>query len=75
MFAHIVHCADVRVIERRSNPGFSLEAINRGAIGREFFGKELQRDFAAKARVDRAIDHSHASAPELIDDAVVRRTE
>ena len=45
-----------------NNPGFSLETINCGAIGREFFGKELQRDFAAKARVD-AGDHSHASLP------------
>ena len=72
VFPHIVHGADIGVIERRGDTRLTPEAVERGAILRILLREELHGDFAAESRVDRPVDGSHTTAPELIEDAVVR---
>ena len=59
------------MIERGSGLGLAPESLQRLAILRQFFGKKLQRDKAAEARVFGFVDHAHAAAAELFDDPVM----
>jgi hypothetical protein len=49
-----------------------LESSQRLAIAGQFVGQELQRDEAMEPGVLGFVDHAHAAAAELLDDAVVR---
>ena len=63
--------ADVRVVQRGRNLGFPLETAEGLCIVGEFVGKELQRDVATELEVFRFVDHTHAPAADLADDAVM----
>ena len=69
--ADVVDRADVRMIERRRDPRFALEAV--GDVGRQLdaLRQQLQRDVTAEARVDGLVDDAHSAGAELPDDAVV----
>ena len=41
-------------------------------IGRELIGQELQSNVAAQTQVFGLIDHTHAAATQLLQDAVMR---
>jgi hypothetical protein len=41
-------------------------------VSRQFVGEKFEGDEAAKFGVLSFIDHTHAAATELLDDAVVR---
>src|SRR5437868_6239837 len=64
--------ADVRMIERGSRFGFALETAKRLLVFGDFIRQEFQRYESAKIYVLGLVHHSHAAAPELLDDAVVR---
>ena len=64
--------ADIRMIQRGSGSGFAAEALERLRIARQFVRQKLQRDEAAQLRILSSIDHAHASAAQLLDDAVAR---
>ncbi len=53
-------------------PGFPLKTFQRLRILRDIVGQKFQRDEAAKLGVLSLVDHTHAAATELLDDAVVR---
>jgi hypothetical protein len=40
----------------------------------EFFGQKLESDHAAEFGVQRLVDHTHAAATELFQDAIVGNT-
>ena len=61
--ARIVHGDDVRVIERRSRLGFTLEAAASGRV-RERIGKNLDRDRSIQMGIERPIDDAHATGAD-----------
>ncbi len=71
LFADVVDCADVGVIERGGCFGFTLEAFERLRVVRHIFGKEFQSDGAVETSVLRFVDHTHAATPEFFEDAVM----
>src|ERR1700736_2956788 len=48
-----------------------LEATESLCVVSEFFRKELQRDVATELQVFRLVDHTHAPAADLAEDAVM----
>ena len=66
----VVDGGDVRVVEHARGAGLLLEAFQAIGVLRERGGQHLDRDFAAEARVLRAVDLPHASRTELGEDLV-----
>ena len=62
--------ADVRVIERREDPRFALEAGQAIGIRGEGTRQHLERDVAPELRVASAIHLAHAARPEQCLDLV-----
>ncbi len=55
---------DVRMIQRRKQPRFPLEARFLLFIFEELFGQDLDRNFSPESRVLRPVDLSHAARAE-----------
>ena len=72
VLTNFVNRADVRVVQGRRRAGFPAEAFQRLRILREALRQKLQGDKAAQLGVFRLVDDTHATATELLDDAVVR---
>ena len=62
--------ADVRVLEARGRLRFAQEPPTPIVVGHEVRRQHLQRDFAIERGVERAVDHAHATPPELRQDAI-----
>jgi hypothetical protein len=62
---------DVGMIERSQQPGFPLETGEPLRISRELGGQDLERDLTPELGVVGAIDDTHPSLAEFIDDAIV----
>src|SRR5262249_21169421 len=60
------------MIQGRGGTSFPLETFERLPILGQLFGQELQGDAAAELGVFGLVDHTHAAATELLQDAVVR---
>ena len=72
VLADVVNRADVGMIQRRRGLRLALKTSERLRIARHVIRKELQRDEAVQPGVFGLVDHTHAAAAELLDDAVVR---
>ena len=70
--ADVVDRADVGMIQRGRGLGFAAKTFEGLAVLGQIFGKKLEGDEAAEARVFGFVDHAHAAATELFDDPVVR---
>src|SRR5438552_2739052 len=68
----LMDCAYARVIECGRGLGFAFKAGECLRVAGNFLGQELKGNEAMQSRVLSLIDHAHASAAELFDDAVVR---
>ena len=71
VLVNVVDRADVGVIEGRGGTGLTLEALQGLMVLGHFFRQELERNEALKLGVLGLVDDTHASAPELLQDAVV----
>jgi hypothetical protein len=69
--ADVVDSANVGVIEGRGGLGFTLEAGEDLRVAGYIVGKKFKSDKAMKTSVFRFVNDAHASATELLDDAVV----
>jgi hypothetical protein len=67
----LVDRADVWVVQGGRGFGFPLKTAEGLRVVGEFVGKELQGDMATELEVFRLIDHTHAAAPDLAEDAVM----
>ena len=72
MLVNVVNGADVGMIQRRSGLRLALEAGQSLRIFGDIVGQEFQRDKAAELEVLRLVNHAHAAAAQLLDDAVMR---
>src|SRR5208337_1105977 len=66
-----VDSADVGMVERRGGAGLPLKTLQRLTIPGKFFRQEFERYEAAELGVLGLIDHTHPSAAQLLNDAVV----
>ena len=71
LLADVVDGADVGMVQCGSGLGFALEARERLRVAGNVFRQELQGDEAVEPSVLGLVDHTHAAAAELLDDAVV----
>ena len=67
----VVDGADVRVVQCRGRPRLAPEAFEGVAVSGKILGEELQRHVPAESRVLGAVDDAHATASDLLHDAVV----
>ena len=72
LLADVVNGADIGMVQRRCGLRFAPKSRQGLGIAGHFVGQKLQRDKAVQARVLGFVDHAHATAAELFDDAVVR---
>ena len=72
VFSNVMNGADVGMIQRGGCTGLAAEALERLRVRNDIFGKELDRDKAAKLRVLGFVDHAHATAAQLFKNAVMR---
>src|SRR5258708_22379534 len=63
--------ADVGMIQQRCRPRLSREAFQRFGVARKIFRDELQGYVPPQLQVFRLVNHAHATAPELSQDAIV----
>ena len=63
--------ADVRVVQGRCCPGFTLKTVEGLCVVGEFIGKELQGHVATELEVFGLVDDAHATAADLAEDAVM----
>jgi hypothetical protein len=70
----LVNRADVRMIHRGGRASLAEETLERPLVTGNVRRKKFQRDGAAERDVLGAIDHAHASAAQLFDDATVGDT-
>ena len=60
------------MVQGRGGLRFALEAGQCLGVSGDFIGQELQCDKTMQPGVLGLVDHTHAAAAELLDDAVVR---
>ena len=63
--------ADVGMVQQRSRPCFPLEALQRLGIAGQIFRNKLQRNVPPQLEIFGLVNHTHATAPELAQDAIV----
>jgi hypothetical protein len=56
---------DVRMVQRRQRPGFTLETRQPVGIVRDRVGEDLDRDLAAEVGIGRAPHLAHAAGADL----------
>jgi hypothetical protein len=67
----VVNGDDVGVIQRRSRAGFLNEPPLAVGISYALRGQDLERDGATQLGVLNLVNHTHAPAAELLQDAIV----
>ena len=72
LLADVVNGADVGMIQRGGGLRFALETLEGLRVTGDFVGQELEGDETVQPGVFGLVDHAHAAAAELFDDAVVR---
>ena len=72
LLSDVVNGADVRMVERGGGLRFALETLKGLEVARHPFRQELEGDGSMKPGVFCLVDHTHAPATELFQDAVVR---
>ena len=72
MLVDVVDRTDVEMVERRSRLRFTLKSFQGLLVVGESFGKEFQCDCAPELEVLGPINHTHTTAAELVQNAVVR---
>ena len=70
--ADFVDRANVRMVQSRCCPGFSLKPLKSGRIFLQLPRQEFQGDVPSQIDVFRLIHHAHAAAAKLLQDTVVR---
>src|SRR5712692_9411835 len=72
IFANVVYGANVGMIQGRGGFGFATESAQGLRVPGNIVRQKLQSDKAIQAGVLCFVDHAHASATKLLDNAVMR---
>src|SRR5262249_1536845 len=68
----VVNRADVRMVQGRGGSGLALKSLHRMVVLGNFIGQEFESDLATEPGIFGLVDHTHATAPQFLQDAVVR---
>ena len=68
---HVIDRADMRMIQGGGGPCFALKTLDSQRLSGKLFRKEFQGYMAAEPKIFGFIHHSHATAAELFENAVV----
>src|SRR5262249_51815684 len=71
VFFYLMNRADIRVIQSGCRTCFTLKPLQSRGIPDQTLRQELKSYMALQLQVFGLIDHTHAAATELLDDAVV----
>ena len=71
LLADVMNGADVGMIQGGRGSSLALEPAQRLPVASQVVRQELERHEATEPGVLRFVDHAHAAAAELLDDAVV----
>ena len=71
MILDFVDGADAGMVQQGGGAGLALEALHGFAVAGEIIGKKLDGDVAAEPHVFRFVDHAHAAAAQLTQNAVM----
>ena len=71
VFPDLVDGANIRMVQSRGSARLALEARQRLLVAGHFLGQELERHHAAELGVLGLVNHAHAPAAQLADDAIV----
>src|SRR2546426_8661004 len=72
LLANVINRADIGVVQGGRGLGFALKTSERMRVLGNFGGQELQGNETVQPHVLGLVDHTHASATELLDDVVMR---
>jgi hypothetical protein len=72
LVVNFVDRANVGMVQRGGSLGFALKAAECLRVFGYIVGQKLQSDKAVELDIFSLVDHTHATATELFDDAVVR---
>src|SRR2546428_13526699 len=67
-FSRMPNSADVRVVQRRGEPGLTLEAFDGIDVLRQLLLEDLDGHRAGKPGIPRLIDHAHAACAQRSND-------
>ena len=70
-FAHVINCADIRVVQCRRRLSLAPESLQRRRVLHHVFREELQCNRPLQACVHGLEHHSHSARTKFFDDAVV----
>jgi hypothetical protein len=71
MLRNFVNGADIGMIQRRSGASFAQEALIDLLILGDVLGEEFEGDKAAQRGVLGLVNHTHAAATQLLQNAVM----
>jgi putative ABC transport system permease protein len=74
VIADVVERADVRMVQRRDDAGFAVEALERLGIVCQAGGQDLDRDVAIESSIPGAIDLAHPAGADRRGDFVRTKT-
>ena len=72
LLADVVNRADVGMVESRRGLRFTLKTGKSLGVFGDFIGQEFQGDKSVQPGVLGLVNHTHPSAAQFLDDAVVR---
>src|SRR5580704_12028381 len=72
VFANFVDGANIRMVKRRRRPRLPPKTLQGLRIARKFLRQKFEGHETAKFRILSLVNHTHAAATELLDNAVVR---
>src|ERR1700738_1087118 len=71
VLVNFVSRTDIRMVQRGGRACLAAKTLKRLWVVGEFFGKKLQRNMAAELKVFGFVNHAHAAAADLAQNAVV----
>jgi hypothetical protein len=71
VLADLVNRADVGMVQRRGGARLAAKAFQRVLVFLQVFGQELEGNVAAEGEVLALVNHTHASAAQLAQHAVM----
>ena len=72
MFPDFMDRTNIRMVQRGSGLRFAAESFERFRSCNQIIWKKFQRDMAFEVDVFRFIHHTHSSATQLVQNAIVR---
>ena len=71
VFANVVDCADIRMIQGRSSAGFAPKPLQHRQLAGDLVRQKFERHKAPEAGVLSLVDHPHPATADFFEHPVV----